>query len=919
MDSFRVSDPQLLLLANGDTPAAVSNARGHLFERFFARLLHKYGYEEPARDRLNVTVDGIEIDVVARHRLTGSRAMAECKAYTSPVAADALTSFYGKVSAARLTEPGVYGLLIVLPRLSANGLALAESIESRDPHFKYLNARAVVAALQDLDMVTEPPPATGPLSDFTLLVTEEGIFGACKLLDAETRLAEAVVVWARSGSVPPSVLSLTQESDFAGGLAVVDARTPEPPAALEVPPVLLVEVRGSSSDFEYQLPASPRYFVGRREPIQVLRGMLSAPEGRAFVLNAQSGWGKSSLALRLQRVVQESGGLALVLDTRTANNPRYVTEVVRRLAIIAAEEGLLSLPSDASWGSLPTALETLGRATWNRSGAPLCVFFDQFENVFKDELLTREFRDLALGVRQVQHPLKVGFAWKTDLVGWTEGHPYQLRDEIRANADVVALKPLGAREVDTLLERLEKQLNQKLVRDLRQRLREYSAGLPWLLKKLAGHVIAEVERGYSQEQLLSEALNVQSLFQGDLQQLQPLEQEALRHVARFAPVPVTEVTERFPTAAIQSLLDLRLVVQVGEKLDTYWDIFRDFLNTGRVPIEESYILRLGPKSVVRLLSEVFADGGNSSVRDLAARLGTSENVIWNQSRELRLFGIVGYEPNRVRLVEEVLEAADREAALRRRVASALRRNRAYSLLARLAERSPGGHVALTSLARDLPGAFPAVDVSATTWLTYARAFALWFQYAGLARSENQMLSLAAEGEAGEGTLLTESTPPARTRDAFPQGPPGAAFALLEALARSEVIEVRTSSRGNRLAVRDLRALGAVRVSEDGTLQVHEARLLVDGAVDNAAVLALMRRLPGTSGGLALLDQRADASPQDVGEVVRAGLNADWSPETIRVVGQRLRSWAARAGLKVVTVPRRRAVASQAGEDPLPIS
>jgi hypothetical protein len=261
------------------------------------------------------------------------------------------------------------------------------------------------------------------------------------------------------------------------------------------------------------------------------------------------------------------------------------------------------------------------------------IFFDQFENVFKDAELTREFRDLALGVREVSGPLVVGFAWKTDLVGWTEGHPYQLRDEIRAQATVLTLGPLGATEVETLLRRLEKALGQRLLPDLRRRLREYSQGLPWLLKKLASHLIRESESGATQEQLLAEALNVQNLFEVDLAQLQPTEQEALRFVARYAPVAVTEVMESVSAPVVQSLLDQRLLVQVGERLDIYWDIFRDFLNTGRIPIEDSYILRQTPLAVARLLA-VLDDDGTGSVLELAARLNTSENSIFNLSRDL---------------------------------------------------------------------------------------------------------------------------------------------------------------------------------------------------------------------------------------------------------------------------------------------
>ena len=98
-----------------------------------------------------------------------------------------------------------------------------------------------------------------------------------------------------------------------------------------------------------------------------------------------------------------------------------------------------------------------------------------------------------------------------------EGHPYQLRDEIRANASVLTLP--GAREVETLLRRLEKRIDQKLLPDLRQRLREYSGGLPWLVEKLASHLIREISSGATQERLLADALNVQNLFEADLAEL----------------------------------------------------------------------------------------------------------------------------------------------------------------------------------------------------------------------------------------------------------------------------------------------------------------------------------------------------------------------------------------------------------------
>jgi hypothetical protein len=86
----------------------------------------------------------------------------------------------------------------------------------------------------------------------------------------------------------------------------------------------------------------------------------------------------------------------------------------------------------------------------------------------------------------------IGFAWKTDLVGWIEGHPYQFREDIRSAAETIVIDPFGSGEVSTIIDRLERSVKIKLGRDLRSRLREYSQGLPWLLKKLADHVLHEL-------------------------------------------------------------------------------------------------------------------------------------------------------------------------------------------------------------------------------------------------------------------------------------------------------------------------------------------------------------------------------------------------------------------------------------------
>ena len=353
--------------------------------------------------------------------------------------------------------------------------------------------------------------------------------------------------------------------------------------------------------------------------------------------------------------------------------------------------------------------------------------------------------------------------------------------------------------------------------------------------------------------------------------------------------------ERVTSSVVESLLNRRLVVQVGERLDTYWDIFRDYLNTGRIPVEDSYILRQGPVSVSRLLREVVADDGDSRVPDIAERLSTSENGVFNLSRELRLLGATAYEANRVRLLPEVWQAEDREAELRRRVAAALRRHRGFSVFATLADRIGG--VTISAYARELPATFPAVDVKESTWVAYARVHLQWFHYAGLAVQKGATWHIAPEGTEGEGDLLGG---PVRRRlhGGFPHDAPGPALRLLKRVAAGEPLTIQN----NRRTAAPLLVMGAIRVNGMRYEMAHPD-LVVDGVVNPTRLRELLLAVTGVPQGLALIETDPGVPPTAVGRAVKSAVAADWSDATVHSVGKYLRAWAREAGLAVRRVPR----------------
>ncbi|WP_425888766.1 restriction endonuclease [Micromonospora sp. DT4] len=889
METTAPTDPLILVLAEGDSPGAVSAARGRLFEEFAGRLLELYGYEEPHRDRLNVSSDGIELDVSVTHRLNGHRAIAECKAHSTPVAAHHVSSFYGKLCKGQRAEKNLHGYFVAIPRLSPQAADFVEDIEGDG--FTVLTARQIRDRLLERGQLPEFITAGRFITDRAIVVTRYGLFIAGKENDVRSRTAAQVLVQGMEGAVPASAIELLALTSYAQGLPIVDEAKPTRSALSGTDEPLIAPVHGSQSNFEYKLPASPQFFVGRKLAIQSFEEAIRrAPS--VIVLNAQSGWGKSSLALRVASSVAKLGGHAKVIDSRTAISRRgYVNAALKRAAEEAVAAGLLELPASASWASISSGISTIAHATWLRPG-PLLIFFDQFENVFRDVELTTDFRDLALLVAETSKPFVVAFAWKTDYIGWTESHPYNLRDDIRGVSQIVDLGRLGPREVELLLRRLEKELGDKLSRELRRGLQEISLGLPWLFKKLTAHVLAEIRKGVTQEQLVSQSLNAQSLFEADLAGLGAQELDALKFIARYAPISVGEVTERVSHEIVLSLVHQRLIVQIGEKYDTYWDTFRDFLNTGRVPIEDSYIIRYAPVSVSRLLTHILKDGGVSVIQDVALREQTSENSIWNIARELRVLGASRYEPYRVRLIPEIWENSDREAALRMRVTTSLRRHRALSTLRQLAERS-NNQVTLAAYATALRSAFSTVGTQ-QTWKTYARAFVQWFEYAGLARMNNQTISVLPDESSGVGRLF-EARHTVRIRGAFPYEHPNQCIRLLRRIMHERVAIDDLQGRERR-AFRELVALGAVASESDQFIRITWTDLIENGRINEERLLGLLTAVPGGSEAISLLRRNPAATPKEVGEELRKANAADWQSETMRSSGVSFRAWARLAGL-----------------------
>ncbi|RKY99475.1 MAG: hypothetical protein DRQ10_06120, partial [Candidatus Hydrothermota bacterium] len=110
----------------------------------------------------------------------------------------------------------------------------------------------------------------------------------------------------------------------------------------------IVEVKGSSTCFEYQFPASPEHFVGRQDVLNEVDAYTEAviekkTSSRGLLFEANSGWGKSSVVLACVDRLRQKGHFAIAIDCRSASSSQFILHVVDYVLLKFGNfDGLLS-------------------------------------------------------------------------------------------------------------------------------------------------------------------------------------------------------------------------------------------------------------------------------------------------------------------------------------------------------------------------------------------------------------------------------------------------------------------------------------------------------------------------------------------------------------------------------------------------
>ncbi len=728
--------------------------KGNLLENLAEDLLKTQNYTVTNQVKLT----GTELDLLCEHQVNRKTVYVECKAHREPISANVLTNLLGTLDIKDYQE----GWLISTGPLGKEAKGLQHEWEKkRDVESQKLSIytpERVIGALISAGKVKHPPRDSAfkiigsedRVGDPMLLITKYGIFWTIACLEGGVPVG-VLVCYAKTGNIVKEqalLRNLSQtdtsqnELDFEYLLNLSESRA-------ESSLHQAIEVEHGETWADYR-PARPQDFVGRKEVQgQIIRFLENVRDEksntRVFAIKGDSGIGKSSLIAKLRARVQNQHYrkkfFMYAVDVRAATGANYILWALLACLQEAAAVGFgtgnpgdLRITNSADPFESPSVQKFLTQLQQKRQ--VICLVFDQFEELYSKPELFAVFeatQNLLLSAVAAQSSLVLGFAWKTDSTV-QQNHPaYYMWHRLADHRMEVEFGQFTSSEASNAISIFQKELGDKLIPNLRRQLIENSQGYPWLLKKLCIHVYDTVRSGTSQSELVDKALDVGSLFDKDLQKLTPSENTCLKMIAEDAPVDWYEILEVSDQEVLRGLQDKRLIIRSGDRLNLYWDIFREYVLTQTVPsIALSYLPSYPSIDAILKVGAQLDSEKSQSLAELSELCGLGEKTIGNVIRDLNMFGIATVDQSKIRL-DSSMEASNQEKILQK-----LRHGlKSHELTIELSKRDPEEIITTRDIIQLLKQINPAAQHQEKTWKAYAERMEQWLYVTGyLVQREN---------------------------------------------------------------------------------------------------------------------------------------------------------------------------------------
>lgn len=881
-------------------PEDSTKDKGSLLENLAADLLSAQSYKVIKEIRLT----GAELDLLCKHEVSGKEIYVECKAQSGNIGAPILRQLNGTVDAYDHSE----GWIVSTAEFGKEAKGFVEMWKKKPPEkaskLSFYTPELIVQSLKKASIVCDPPvnaasEFTGSceaIGEWTLVISPLGRFWAAYTLKGGA--PHGVIFFsAKTGELISDHETLanfaTLESVLCDYNVTIGAETRTETKSVTdttLPNVVEVQIGESWDDYR---PARPQDFVGRddtqKQILAFLEKARTTPEAtRIFAITGNSGLGKSSLVAKVRDRTKnkhyKKKFFTFAIDMRGARTPAYVSASLIKCLEKAQEEGfgkktdiqLTNPTTPLSSPSISNYLESV-----KNEGKFICLVFDQFEELYSKPDLFSVFtaaKDLMIDVTSFKGAIGLGFAWKTDSTTQQDHPAYHMWHELSDHRRVFKLSNFNKGEISKSLTAFQKEAHIELPAEIRHQIAHSSQGFPWLLKKLCIHLYENRDQKNGTNSILLE-LDVKNLFENDLQILDQRELSCLKLIATNAPADWSEIIEISGVGTVNALVAKRLVIKSGDRLNIYWDIFRDYLLSGNVPVVPFNYTPSSDIAAILKVGQVLKKDNFQPSENIAQKTSLNERTVWNIGADLVLFGVAERQGTAFKLHRDMTDGTIPSilGSIRNKIEK-------HSLKIDLYRNYAGKTIAKPEILSQLKECIPSENFTNKTWEIYLNRFInIFIQVGFLARSGSKFTVQDS------GSVLSKFSRRSRGSEIFSaMASPASVCDAFNLLKQNNNVS-SAHAQGYRNSISVLKRFNIVEVEND-TVKLNFQALTKFGGI-REAIWTHAKNEEAISSCIELLKNDSKISGSDLGYFIAQKFNLNWTDSSKARTGNALRQWA----------------------------
>lgn len=875
--------------------------KGDLLELLSKDLLKAQGYSIIEEIR----VVGAELDLLCKHNVNNKEIYVECKAHKEKLGAPVLRQLLGSVIAYDYTE----GWLISTSEFGKDAKGFLENWKKKpikeSSKLSFYSPENIVDSLQSASIICKQPIEKAVkyigneefLGEWTLLITNYGRFWAVYTLQGGAPYG-VLFYNAKNARHIQDIDTINNLEQLHTELVEYDLRVGcsekfEENSLMKVLPNVIEVQTGDSWD-DYR-PSRPQDFIGREDMQKNILGFFNSVKTnktdiRIFAITGNSGLGKSSLIAKLRDRTRNKSYrkkyFIFAVDIRGAKNHSYILASLLQGLKNAQESGFgdkvdLQLTNPTSPLTSPSISKYL--ETVKKKGQVICLIFDQFEELYSKPELFNVFKtsnNLMLDVASFKGNITLGFAWKTDSTTQQDHPAYHMWHNLSDYRRVYKLDVFNNGENTKVLTAFEKEIKQKIPPETRYQIAQSSQGFPWLLKKLCINLYENIKKGKTDESILID-LDVGRLFQNDLELLSPSERTCLQLIAQKAPADWSEIIEASGISTLNGLVHKRLVVRSGDHLNIYWDIFKDYLLTKKVPvIPFNYIPTCDLSSMLKV-SNVLIKDKFTSAKKIAELTTLNEKTVGNIGADLVMFGLAERKGSNYRFHQRLEYTS--EFNVLEKIREKFGKN---SLKLEIYKKMSGKTVDQKVIVKTLKESLPNAKFSDKTWATYAKRLTNFLIYTGYFIRKGRQIVVQ---DTGVSVFDRSKTGLARVGLIFsPSASPASVCEVLKLIEQSYTME-DLMSKGYRNSLSILKRFELVSIVDDNIL-INKTSINKNGGIVES-VWTFAKNEPALVTCINIMEKNKFISAKGLGKKISELYNLNWTEASMQRNGNALRQWA----------------------------